>query len=120
MREWLRTQHCLVCVAQSPRVAGKRVLRQEGPSYPAHVATTEGPRAGLVPLCPKHHRRKGEGGGPDSHHELGKNFWTHHFGKEGNADVWVQFYLNLFHAQMRKPHIADRGDGGVSNDAEPA
>lgn len=85
-KNWIRVQPCLVC--------------QTTPSEPAHVATQDGPRAGIIPLCHLHHCRKGEGGGPESHHELGKNFWKHHFGENASADTWVNFYRNRYHAEQ--------------------
>ncbi len=81
---WLRAQPCLVCQWAAC------------PSDVAHVATSEGPRAGKIPLCPWHHRRRGEGGGAASHHQLGTNFWTHHFGDGATADTWVNYYRNRY------------------------
>ena len=61
--DWLRYQGCIVCA-----LSGKVVQVSDV----AHVATSEGPRAGKVPLCPWHHRRQAQGGGPESHHSLGR------------------------------------------------
>jgi hypothetical protein len=95
--DWIRRQDCLVCSTRTPP------LEQKEPSDAAHVPTRLGPRAGLVPLCPYHHRRAGGGGGPESHHELGQEFWRVHFDENSEeyffaytAQDWANFYLALF------------------------
>ena len=67
-REWLRQQRCVVCQDTNPEVAhvGARGVSQKCPDRQA------------VPLCPKHHRHVTAGGGPESHHTLGKRFWDLH------------------------------------------
>ncbi len=68
---WLRQQWCIICEFVTGSEAGSghieaahigvRGLRQRSSDHEA------------VPLCVRHHRT-----GKDSHHILGKNFWTHH------------------------------------------
>ena len=43
----------------------------------------------MIPLCRSHHQH----GYPESHHSLGKRFWSHH-----NIDRWEQIakYQELF------------------------
>jgi len=90
---WLRYQGCIVCA--------KRGHAPLPLSDVAHVATSEGPRAGKVPLCPWHHRREAQGGGPYSHHTLGKKFWVHHFGAGATSETWVNYFRNRYEAEMK-------------------
>lgn len=96
---WLRTWPCYVCLRQfcilnaipfwwacdaenRRSTVNHRPWITCGPTEAAHV----GPR-GLgqkckdreaMPLGTKHHEHQTAGGGPESHHTLGKRFWEHH------------------------------------------
>lgn len=94
---WLRYQGCVVCAKHGNVVTVSDV---------AHVATSDGPRAGKLPLCPWHHRRPAQGGGPESHHSLGNRFWVVHFnavvGDFEVVDTWVNYFRNRYQAEMKK------------------
>ena len=94
--QFIRKQPCLICATREPP------LEQRQQSDAAHIKTSSGLRAGIVPLCPYHHRRKIGGGSAESHHEMGKDFWLYHFGANRNyPNYWDAFYRSLFEKGMR-------------------
>lgn len=68
---WLRHQWCIVCEFRTGSEAGTNHIEA------AHVGIRglrqKSSDREAVPLCVRHHRT-----GKDSHHVLGKRFWTHH------------------------------------------
>lgn len=68
--EWLRMQPCVVSRA--------RGTKQTGKTEPAHVGLRGSSQKcsdfEAIPLSPEFHRR----GYPESHHTLGKGFWSYH------------------------------------------
>ena len=89
-RAWIRTQQCLACYANQ--------LTQTCPTECAHVG-----QRGLgqkcsdretIPLCSVVHHRLGK----TSHHVLGKNFFKYHFGQQGEAQTWINYYNNRYEA----------------------
>lgn len=99
-RDWLKKWPCYVClrehfnnpqgfpfheVIESPsmRLTWLTLLmKRSGQTQVAHVG-----QRGLrqkckdreaMPLCAIHHLHQTAGGGPESHHTLGKGFWEHH------------------------------------------
>ncbi len=82
---FIRKQPCLLCVGVPQRTrteachTGQRGLGQKPPDRDA------------LPFCGHHHRY-----GEDSHHRLGKRFWTHH---KLNRELYVVIYQAAYQAQ---------------------
>lgn len=98
-RMWLRSWPCWVCFRNFCEEHGYDVFvecrRPEvralayalitfdcGLTQVAHVGmrglAQKCPDREAIPLGQKHHIHPTAGGGPESHHALGKSFWTHH------------------------------------------
>src|SRR6267154_5182190 len=66
---WIRTQRCRICADWQTEACHVGV-RGRGQKCPDREA---------IPLCAFHHRHATTpGGGPWSHHSLGKKFWVTH------------------------------------------
>ena len=88
-RAWIRQQQCLVCYANR--------LTQTTPTECAHVGERGlGQKCSdreTVPLCVIHHRI-----GKDAHHKIGRSFWKYHFGQQGEAKTWINYFNNRYEA----------------------
>ena len=93
---WLRTWPCYVCLKRFCEARGLtfdviaadplereliqyyfRRLRVCGPTEAAHVGLRCADREAM-PLGKLHHLHQTAGGGPESHHTLGRHFWEFH------------------------------------------
>jgi hypothetical protein len=86
--KWIRTQPCVACVAFASRLSDSQLEQfvasckyrrvQQWPTEAAHVGERGlgqlCPAREAIPLCSIVHHREG----PESHHKLGKRFWSHH------------------------------------------
>jgi hypothetical protein len=80
--EWIRQQPCMICKTRPVEAAhvGQRGLGQKCADVEA------------VPLCAEHHRT-----GDESHHVLGRNFWTHH---RLSRDTVLRIYQTAYADEM--------------------
>ena len=101
-KAWLAQWPCFICllldctnagsgatvfnaIVGSPemrRLASRRLSRVSGETQVAHIGLRgigqKCPDRQAMPLCAIHHLHQTAGGGPDSHHTIGRAFWSRH------------------------------------------
>lgn len=68
-KAWIAQFPCVVCSAKGRKQTTRTTVAHVGPRGFSQKCSDHQ----TLPICVEHHQE-----GPEAHHKLGKNFWTHH------------------------------------------